>query len=57
MARKAKEVVEYRHYHLPMEFPVLLISGKDWKISATKSSRLHFHTAWNWESVIPTAEP
>lgn len=43
MARKAKDVVEYRHYHLPMEFPVLLISGKDWKISATKSSRLHFH--------------
>lgn len=43
MARKAKEVVEYRHYHLPMEFPVVLITGQDWKISPTKASRLHFH--------------
>lgn len=42
MPRK-KAVVEYRHYSLPIDFPVLLLSGERWKISDRKSEHLHFH--------------
>lgn len=43
MARRARQVIEYRVYELDMEFPVLLLDGEKWHISETKSSRLHFH--------------
>ncbi|WP_151736820.1 AraC family transcriptional regulator [Paenibacillus tengchongensis] len=43
MPRTKKPVIEYRHYSLPIHFPVLLLSGERWKISDIKSEHLHFH--------------
>ncbi len=43
MARKARQVIEYRVYELMLDFPVLLHSGDKWRISPVKSGRLHFH--------------
>ncbi|MBU3114313.1 AraC family transcriptional regulator [Clostridium lacusfryxellense] len=43
MSRKKKIIIEYRHYSLPINFPVLLLSGDRWKISDIKSEHLHFH--------------
>lgn len=43
MPRKKKPVIEYRHYSLPITFPVLLLSGERWRISDIKSEHLHFH--------------
>ena len=43
MPRKKKPVIEYRHYSLPLNFPILLLSGERWKISDIKSDHLHFH--------------
>ncbi|WP_150274934.1 AraC family transcriptional regulator [Paenibacillus tepidiphilus] len=43
MARAKKPVIEYRHYSLPIHFPVLLLSGERWRISDIKSEHLHFH--------------
>jgi AraC family transcriptional regulator, activator of mtrCDE len=43
MPRKKKTVIEYRHYSLPINFPVLLLSGDRWRISDIKSEHLHFH--------------
>jgi AraC family transcriptional regulator, activator of mtrCDE len=43
MPRKKKPVIEYRHYSLPIQFPVLLLSGERWRISDIKSEHLHFH--------------
>jgi AraC family transcriptional regulator, activator of mtrCDE len=43
MSRKKKTIIEYRHYTLPISFPVLLLSGDRWRISDIKSEHLHFH--------------
>lgn len=43
MSRKKNPIIEYRHYSLPLNFPVLLLSGERWRISAVKSEHLHFH--------------
>lgn len=43
MSKKKKTIIEYRHYSLPLNFPVLLLSGDRWRISEVKSGRLHFH--------------
>ena len=43
MARNAHNVVEYRIYELPLDFPVLCLTGDSWRISDTPSNRLHFH--------------
>ncbi len=43
MPKKQKTITEYRHYDLPVSFPVLLLSGDRWHISDIKSNRLHFH--------------
>ncbi|HWT75136.1 MAG TPA: AraC family transcriptional regulator [Mobilitalea sp.] len=43
MMRHKKIVTEYRHYSLPFNFPVLLLTGERWRISDQKSGRLHFH--------------
>ncbi len=43
MAKPKNTVTEYRSYYLPMQFPVLLLSGDYWKISDVPSGRLHFH--------------
>ena len=43
MARTKREVVEYRIYDLPVDMPVLTLSGDQWRISDSPSPRLHFH--------------
>ncbi len=43
MAKQKSVITEYRSYYLPMNFPVLLLSGSYWKISDVPSGRLHFH--------------
>ena len=43
MAKTKRVVTEYRSYYLPMQFPVLLLSGDYWKISDIPSGSLHFH--------------
>lgn len=43
MAKTKGIVTEYRSYYLPLNFPVLLLSGDYWKISDIPSGRLHFH--------------
>lgn len=43
MPRNKKAVIEYRHYDLPVSFPILVLSGEKWRISDIPSGRLHFH--------------
>ena len=43
MSRTKRDVVEYRIYDLPVDCPVLTLSGDQWRISDAPSSRLHFH--------------
>lgn len=43
MAKHKKTIIEYRNYNLPTFFPVLLLSGEEWRISDIPSGRLHFH--------------
>lgn len=43
MAKHKKAIIEYRNYNLPTFFPVLLLSGEEWRISDVPSGRLHFH--------------
>ncbi len=43
MSKQKHPITEYRPYHLPVEFPVLLLTGDRWHISDQKSGRLHFH--------------
>lgn len=43
MAKYKKAIIEYRNYNLPTFFPVLLLSGEEWRISDVPSGRLHFH--------------
>lgn len=43
MPRKKQTPLEYRKYNLPTAFPVLFLSGDDWKISDIPSGILHFH--------------
>jgi len=43
VARRPREIIEYRLYELPLPFPVLLLDGEIWRISDLKRERLHFH--------------
>ena len=43
MPKQKNSVMEYRNYYLPVDFPVLILSGENWNISDIPSSRLHFH--------------
>jgi len=42
-AKNKKHILEARNYILPADFPVLLLTGKKWKISDTPAKNLHFH--------------
>lgn len=35
--------IEYRNYLLPAYFPIILLSGEEWRISDIPSGTLHFH--------------
>ena len=43
MSRPKRTVLEYRSYELPAGFPLIVLTGDEWHISATPSGRLHFH--------------
>lgn len=43
MSKQKKDIIEYRSYDLPVNFPVILLTGDRWHISDIKSGRLHFH--------------
>ena len=43
MPQARSKVVEYRIYELPLELPIVCLSGEKWRISDVPSDRLHFH--------------
>ncbi|MCR5108479.1 MAG: AraC family transcriptional regulator [Lachnospiraceae bacterium] len=43
MSRPRKTMIEYRNYELPLNFPVLVLTGEEWYISEVRSGKLHFH--------------
>ena len=43
MAKHSQKIIEYRNYNLPPHFPILLITGEEWRISDIPSGVLHFH--------------
>lgn len=38
-----KTIIEYRLYDLPLDLPVIVLHGDQWRISDELSNRLHFH--------------
>lgn len=43
MSKPKNIITEFRNYRLPVEFPILLLTGSQWRISDVPSERLHFH--------------
>lgn len=43
MPRPKHASIEYRNYKLPDNFPIILLSGEEWRISDIPSGILHFH--------------
>ena len=43
MARPGRTVLEYRHYDLPADFPLLVLTGDKWHISPVPGKHLHIH--------------
>ena len=43
MSRAKQAILEYRTYDLPADFPMLVLSGENWRISPVPSKRLHIH--------------
>lgn len=43
MPRPKHTSIEYRNYKLPDNFPIILLSGEEWRISDIPSGILHFH--------------
>ena len=43
MSNPKHRSIEYRNYALPAYFPILLLSGEEWRISDVPSHVLHFH--------------
>jgi len=43
MPKPKKAITEFRSYYLPIEFPVLILTGEHWRISDKPSDHLHFH--------------
>ena len=43
MAKQKNIITEFRNYSLPVEFPILLLTGSQWWISDIPSENLHFH--------------
>ncbi len=43
MSKPKQTPIEYRNYALPAYFPILLLSGDEWRISDIPSHVLHFH--------------
>ncbi|MDO5424988.1 MAG: AraC family transcriptional regulator [Eubacteriales bacterium] len=43
MAKPKPTPIEYRNYALPPYFPIVLVTGENWRISEVPSGTLHFH--------------
>ena len=43
MPRPKHTSIEYRNYSLPDYFPIILLTGEEWRISDVRSETLHFH--------------
>lgn len=43
LSREKNVVTEYRYYKLPLQLPILLLTGEKWCIPDVKSKRMHFH--------------
>lgn len=43
VSRNKSATVEYRNYLLPAYFPIILLTGEEWRISDIPSGILHFH--------------
>ncbi|MBQ8640382.1 MAG: helix-turn-helix transcriptional regulator [Lachnospiraceae bacterium] len=43
MSKPKKTITEFRSYYLPVEFPVLVLTGEHWRISDKPNEHLHFH--------------
>ena len=43
MSKQKKRITEYRNYFLPPTYPVILLTGDEWRISDVQTGRLHFH--------------
>jgi AraC family transcriptional activator of mtrCDE len=43
LTKQSRKIIECRDYYLPNDYPLLVLSGDNWRISDIKSSRLHFH--------------
>lgn len=43
MPRRPREILEYRDHMLPPEFPILVLTGEEWRISDVRAPALHFH--------------
>jgi len=43
MARPKRTVLEYRNYELPADFPILALTGDQWRISPVPGKHLHIH--------------
>ena len=43
MSKPKNTITEFRSYHLPVEFPALVLTGEHWLISDRPAPHLHFH--------------
>lgn len=43
MAKQKSKTIEYRNYALPAYFPIILLSGEEWRISDIPAGSQHFH--------------
>ena len=43
MGRTRRPIVEYRNYELSAEFPIMVLTGEQWRISHVPSGRQHIH--------------
>lgn len=43
VSKQQRVITEYRNYYLPMQFPLVFLTGDHWRISDVPSKRLHFH--------------
>lgn len=57
MPRHKRPYIEFRDYNLSSRFPVLLLSGEEWRISDVALPGFISTTAWRLGSVNRTAAP
>jgi len=43
LPKPKKRIIEFRNYSLQTNFPVILLSGEEWRISDIQAASMHFH--------------